>query len=299
MRRTFPKLFFFDLDGTLLAPGSMLTERTLSALRRAIARGAQLALATGGFSFRALQLARMIDDGRGATWTITHNGATLWDPKQRLVSATTMPAEALRRVLDATGPRVWCVYEELTGETGTAVYYAGRHRHGLHHFVWGPQPPAVAPDARRELFPPSGRRRSLRRGELDAVVGAWLIGTPAALRELDASVQQGELLGARYLHWSQRLGQILGNPRLHIVGRDIGPLGTSKGTAAKVLCERLKIPHSATVAFGDADNDLELLELAGTAVAMENATSRVKEVATILAPPNTEDGVAAILERWL
>jgi hypothetical protein len=210
-----------------------------------------------------------------------------------------MPAESLRHVLSVTGPRVWCVYEELSGEHGTAVYYAGRHRHGLHHFVWGPQPPDVAPDTRKSLFPPSGRRRALRRGELDRVVGAWLIGTPEALRELDASVEQDALLGARYLHWSQRLGQILGNSRLRIVGRDIGPLGVSKGTAARALCERLDVPPTATAAFGDADNDLEMLELAGTAVAMENATSRVKEVATVIAPPNTEDGVAAILERWL
>ena len=210
-----------------------------------------------------------------------------------------MPAAAIGHVLDATGPRVWCVYEELSGEEGTAVYYAGRHRHGLHHFVWGPQPPEVAPDTRKALFPPSGRRRALRRGELDRVLGAWLIGTPEALRVLDASVEEDTLLGARYLHWGKRLGEILGNPRLRIVGRDIGPLGVSKGTAAHALCERLGVAPSASAAFGDGDNDLELLELAGTAVAMENGTPRVKEVATFIAPPNTEDGVAAILERWL
>ena len=281
----------------------MLSERTLAALRRAAERGAQLALATGGFSHRALQLARQIDDGKGATWTLTHNGAALWDPQQRLESASTMPPEALRAVLDAAGPRIWCVYEELRGDrgaSGTAVYYAGRHRHALRHFVWGPRPPESAPDARRAVAPGTERRRrALRPEELDRVLGCWLIGTPAALRELDARVENGDLLGARYLHWSQRLGQILGKPRLQIVGRDVGPLGVSKGSAAAGLCARLEIPHNATAAFGDADNDLELLELAGTAVAMENATTRVKEVATIIAPPNTEDGVAAILERWL
>ena len=278
----------------------MLSERTLAALRRAEARGAKLALATGGFSHRALQLARQIDEGRGGTWAITHNGAALWDPEQRLAGASTMPADALRAVLGAAGPRIWCVYEALRGENSTAVYYAGRHRHALRHFVWGPRPPESAPDARRAVAPGTERRRrALRADEIDRVLGCWLIGTPAALRDLDARVENGELLGARYLHWSQRLGQILGKPRLQIVGRDIGPLGVSKGSAAAALCARLEIPHEATAAFGDADNDLEMLELAGTAVAMENATNRVKEVATVIAPPNTEDGVAAILERWL
>jgi hypothetical protein len=170
----------------------------------------------------------------------------------------------------------------------------------LRHFVWGPRPPESAPDSRRALAPGiERRRREPQPDELERVLGTWLIGTPAALRELDATVQQGALLGARYLHWSQRLAEILGQPRLQIVGRDVGPLGISKGVAAERLCARLDVPHGATAAFGDADNDLELLELAGTAVAMENATNRVKEVATITAPRNTEDGVAAILESWL
>jgi hydroxymethylpyrimidine pyrophosphatase-like HAD family hydrolase len=259
-----------------------------------------LVLATGGFSHRALGLARLIDDGRRATWTITHNGAALWDPDQRLTGHETMPVEAMRAVLAAAGPRVWCVYETLRGSDSTSIFYAGRHRHNLRHFVWGPRPAESAPDSRRALAPGiERRRREPRSEELEQVLGAWLIGTPAALRELDATVQQGALLGARYLHWSQRLAEILGQPRLQIVGRDVGPLGISKGVAAERLCARLEVSHAATAAFGDADNDLELLELAGTAVAMENATNRVKEVATITAPPNTEDGVAAILESWL
>jgi len=311
----FPKLIFFDLDGTLLAPGSVLTDRTLNALHRAIERGAQLALATGGFSHRALRLARAIDDGRRATWTVTHNGAAIWDPDQKLVSHEPMSAEAMGAVLDAAGPRVWCVYEELRGDDATAVYYAGRQRHALRQFVWGPQSPdprdrpavlhrlrrapSRVPDAREAILPGSGRRRRPRPEELERVLGCWLIGTPEALEELDARVHEGELLGARYIHWSQRLAQIFGQPRLRIVGRDVGALGVSKGTAAAQLCARLDIAHAETAAFGDADNDLEMLELAGTAVAMQNATPAVKAVAQVTAPPNTEDGVAAILERWI
>ena len=263
-------------------------------------RGAQLALATGGFSHRALGLAKLIDEGRHATWSITHNGAALWDPEQRLVSHETMPVGAMRAVLSASGPRVWCVYEALRGADTTSIYYAGRHRHNLRHFVWGPRPPESAPDSRRALAPGvERRRREPRAEELDRVLGAWLIGTPEALRKLDATVQQGDLLGARYLHWSQRLADILGQPRLQIVGRDVGPLNVNKGIAATRLCARLGVPHTATAAFGDADNDLEMLELAGTAVAMANATNRIREVATLTAPANTEDGVAAILESWL
>jgi hydroxymethylpyrimidine pyrophosphatase-like HAD family hydrolase len=295
-----PRLIFFDLDGTLLAPGSVLTERTRGALRATLDRGVTLALATGGFSHRALQLAREIDEGRGATWTMTHNGGAVWDPGGSLVSHTPMPVGAMRAVLRTAGARVWCVYEALRGKGGTVVYYAGRHRHNLDHFVWGPRPAESAPDARKALAPGvERRRREPSDEELSGVLGCWLIGTPKALRELDGRVEEGALLGARYLHWSQRLAQILNQPRLQLVGRDVGALGISKGAAAERLCARLGVDAKEAAAFGDADNDVEMLELVGTAVAMRNATARVQAVADEVAPPNTEDGVAQTLERWL
>jgi hydroxymethylpyrimidine pyrophosphatase-like HAD family hydrolase len=295
-----PPLIFFDLDGTLLGPGSTLTERTKAALDAATDRGARLVLATGGFSYRAVRLAREIDAGRGVTWTITHNGGALWDPTGTLMSHATMPVEAMRAVLGAAGPRVWCVYEALRGADHTAVFYAGRHRHNLHHFVWGPRPPESAPDARKAVAPGvERRRRAPTDEELSGVLGSWLIGTPDALKALDAQVKDGALLGARYLHWSQRMAQILGKPRLQIVGRDVGPLGVTKATAAERLCARLGVAAADAAAFGDADNDVELLELVGRSVAMRNATAAVKRVAREVAPPNTSDGVAQTLERWL
>jgi hydroxymethylpyrimidine pyrophosphatase-like HAD family hydrolase len=295
----FPKLLFFDLDGTLLAPGSVLTDRTLAALRAALDRGASLALATGGFSYRALQVARRIDGGAGRTWTATHNGAALWDPSGGLAYHHTMPADAMQAVLEVAGPRVWCVYEALSGEDETAVYYAGRHRKDLSHFVWGPQPPDAAPDvlhAARRAPRRTGRVGDERLGQ---VLGCWLLGSPEALASADSRVINGELLGARYLMWSQRLARILGRPRLAIVGRDIGPLGTHKGVAAGWLADHLKVDSGDTAAFGDADNDVEMLRFAGTAVAMANATPEAMAEANLVAPSHAEDGVARILEEWM
>ena len=112
-----------------------------------------------------------------------------------------------------------------------------------------------------------------------AVLGAWCIGSPEALAALDAQVEDGRLRGARYLPWSSRLGQLLGRPRLNLAGRDMQASGCSKGAAAGWLCQRLGIDPQDTAAFGDADNDLELLDFAGTAVVMANATPRVMALA--------------------
>ena len=53
------------------------------------------------------------------------------------------------------------------------------------------------------------------------------------------------------------------------------------------------------MAFGDSENDIEMLELAGISYAMENAEEAVKEIATKVAPANSQAGVYQVLENWL
>jgi hydroxymethylpyrimidine pyrophosphatase-like HAD family hydrolase len=303
-RSPFPRALFFDLDGTLLAPGSLLTTRTAAALRAAAGQGAQLVLATGGFSDRACRLARSLGrDLPGGTWAVSHNGGAVWSPDGRLVHQVVTPPAAMRALVEAAGPGVWCIFEALAGAGRTEVFHAGRSRADLTHFIWGPEPPAAAPDTSGRVTPawrPLWRRaRRVSPEVFEGVLGAWVLGTPQALRDLDAQAGDGRLLGARYLRWSQRLGQILARPRLAIVGRDVGPLGSSKGAAARWICERLAIAPAEVAAFGDADNDIELLDFAGTAVAMANATPNVLARADLVAPPHTADGVAQVLEDWL
>jgi hydroxymethylpyrimidine pyrophosphatase-like HAD family hydrolase len=331
-----PAALFFDLDGTLLAPGAVLTGRTAAALQAAAGAGATLVLSTGGFSGRTHHLARILGASiPQGVWTVTHNGAAIWDPAGRLVHHHPLPGAALEAALAHAGPRVWVTYEAVDhrpaeGESHTGVYYAGRLRHEMVPFLWGPQEDrgGRAPQegsggrgAEPQAGGPGGdvpvgleprwdwrRARSPATYNRAAVLGAWCIGSPEALAALDAQVEGGRLRGARYLPWSSRLGQLLGRPRLNLAGRDMQASGCSKGAAASWLCHRLGIDPQDTAAFGDADNDLELLDFAGTAVVMANATPRVMALAqatpegsprVLVAPSNREDGVARVLASWL
>ena len=60
-----------------------------------------------------------------------------------------------------------------------------------------------------------------------------------------------------------------------------------------------QIQSSEIMAFGDSENDMEMLELAGISYAMENGDERVKGVADYLAPANTEAGVLQVIEQYL
>ncbi len=80
---------------------------------------------------------------------------------------------------------------------------------------------------------------------------------------------------------------------------DIMNHGTNKGIALTALANSLGLSRNQTLAFGDYLNDFELLEAAGTAVAMANAHPRIKEIADKLAPSNNDHGVITVLERLL
>ena len=60
---------------------------------------------------------------------------------------------------------------------------------------------------------------------------------------------------------------------------EVMPVGISKGEALRRLCAIKGIPLTQTVAFGDALNDVELLDLAGLGIAMSHAPEALREVA--------------------
>lgn len=80
---------------------------------------------------------------------------------------------------------------------------------------------------------------------------------------------------------------------------DIMAADAGKGRALTALAETMGVEKHQIAAFGDYLNDLELLQAAGTAWAMENAHPDVKAIAHHIAPPNTEAGVVTVLRDLL
>ena len=75
--------------------------------------------------------------------------------------------------------------------------------------------------------------------------------------------------------------------------------GVTKAAGLELVAELLGFTLDRVVAFGDGENDVELLESAGYAVAVANAHERVLEVADFVCPRDREEGVAAVLEAYL
>ena len=88
----------------------------------------------------------------------------------------------------------------------------------------------------------------------------------------------------------------------HLVARqtiEITAASASKGSALESACRFLGISPAEVVAFGDAENDIEMFRVAGASVAMGQASAAVRSAATMVSAAGRDDGVAVALERLL
>lgn len=72
---------------------------------------------------------------------------------------------------------------------------------------------------------------------------------------------------------------------------DIIPASGGKGVGVERILAHFHLDRAQALAFGDGDNDLEMLGAVGRGVAMGNASQRLKAAADAVCPPVTEDGI--------
>jgi Cof subfamily protein (haloacid dehalogenase superfamily) len=126
-------------------------------------------------------------------------------------------------------------------------------------------------------------------------VKAWLPEAPTKIvcvGEPEALDGVGERMRARF---ADRLWVTKSLPKF----LEFATLGVSKGSGMAFLSKRLGFSRERTIAFGDGENDVELVEWAGYGIAVENAHERVKAAADWVCPPAAHEGVAAVLEALL
>ena len=79
---------------------------------------------------------------------------------------------------------------------------------------------------------------------------------------------------------------------------EASPAGVTKASGLVELCKYLNIDLSATVAIGDAPNDIEILKTVGAAVAMGNAEPEIKKLADFVTDDNDHDGVVKAIQKY-
>ena len=74
--------------------------------------------------------------------------------------------------------------------------------------------------------------------------------------------------------------------------------GVSKSKSLARVCEQLGIQSSEVMAFGDAQNDMDMIRFAGHGVAMGNACDELKAMADEVTLDNNHDGIAVTIEKY-
>jgi Cof subfamily protein (haloacid dehalogenase superfamily) len=148
-----------------------------------------------------------------------------------------------------------------------------------------------------EVTPEAARYASFQEIELH-VVGPlldWLRKPPTKLVVVGDPKQLDELGARMRAHFGGRLFIAKSLPFfLEFADPDV-----SKGSGLQFVADLLGFTAEETVAFGDGENDLELLDWAGYAVAVENADPQVKARANFVCPSVQEEGVAQVIEAFL
>ena len=148
-----------------------------------------------------------------------------------------------------------------------------------------------------EVTPAARRYADFQHLELH-VVGdllAWLDAPPTKLVVIDEPEVLDDLearLKARFdgrLYISKSLPYFL----------ELASPEVTKASGLDFLAPRIGFSRERTVAFGDGENDVELLEWAGYAVAVANAHERVLQAADLVCPSVDEEGVAQVIEAFL
>jgi Cof subfamily protein (haloacid dehalogenase superfamily) len=258
--------FACDLDRTLLPETLELGGRTLTAVSAARAAGIRVLVVTGRMfqSVRPYVLAAGIEEP-----VVCYQGAVVAEPGSgRFLRHVPIPLELAREAIgavEAEGFRLNCyVNDEL--------YVA-------------------------KLTPEAERYASFQSLEIQ-VVGdllAWLEAPPTKL----VAVDDPERLDRLEARMKERFeGRLYISKSLPYFLEFASPEVT-KGSGMAFLAEHLGFAAERTVAFGDGENDVELLEWAVYGVAVENAHPRLAAVADWSCPSAEEEGVAQVIEAYL
>jgi HAD superfamily hydrolase (TIGR01484 family) len=281
------KLIAVDVDGTLLTSKGTISDRTRDALRRAVAGGAILAVATGRRRRTAEPIVAQLDLPH---YLASSQGAAIWQDGE-LLGHSHLPAPNARvalglaralgmaAVILGNALREDVIFVDGDWEANAPLAsYLTRNRQFLRPF----DEEALAHDPIELIYMDAMERLE----RLDEV----LTGHRAAPEE-DASAEEGPSPARPLWRVIFSRNQFTAGGAIEVVGPD-----TSKAAALALLCERLGITPAQVVAFGDNVNDVEMLAFAGLGVAMGNSTADAFAVADRVAPSNDEDGIAVTLE---
>lgn len=258
-----------DLDGTLLSPDGTISDANKLILRQAMDKNIRVILASGRRYLSAERFARELDI---EDYIIAYSGG--WIKRiadEKPIVSFDMPALQSAEYIKYVRNKV-----DLVGVYIDDTFYVQQENESLTRYE---------------------ARSHLKAVEVDDV-SDYILQSEAKPTKI-FTLANPVILETISNEMSERFAGVLDFVKSWDNYLEVGPAGINKGSSLKILARMTNLNLGNSVFFGDQQNDIPAMEVCGISVAMGNATDEVKNRATMIAPDNTQDGVARVLERMI
>jgi len=267
------KLIAIDMDGTLLNNEEKVSERNKKSIMEATKKGVQVVVSTGRIFSSATYFAKLI---KVVTPIISCNGAYVSEyHKDNIILENPIKKNDLKNIIE-TLEKNNLYYHFYDNEN---FYTKDLEYNSLKYYEWN------------------------KKQDEENKINIQIIEDPLNFIEKEnVKVYKIVVMDNDMERIQNSRIELSKNKEIEIVSSWHGSLdimykGVSKGKALKQLCNLYDISREEVIAIGDNENDLSMLEYAGTSVAMGNGIDIVKEYATHVTDTNDNDGVAKIIEK--
>ncbi|MEW9051397.1 MAG: Cof-type HAD-IIB family hydrolase [Neobacillus sp.] len=262
-------LIALDLDGTLLKDDKTISSKTKEVLRKAREEGHVVMIATGR-PYRSSEM--YYHELNLDTPIVNFNGAFMHHPRDKSWGFFHDPLD-VKVAKDIVEACRSFNFHNIIAEVIDDVYFHYHDEKLLDIFGMG-NPKVTTGDLRNYLK--------------DSPTSLLIHTEEEHLREIRQHLSDVHAEVIDHRSWAAPW---------HVI--EIIKVGLSKAVGLKKASDYFNIPKERIIAFGDEDNDLEMLEYAGRGIAMGNAIEKVKNIANETTLTNEEDGIGVYLSDLL
>lgn len=264
------KLLVLDLDGTLTNNKKEITDYTLQTLIEAQEKGIKIVLASGRPTYGIAPIAEKLELKKFGGYILSYNGGEIIDWQTgEMMYENVLDNEVLPYL-----------YQCSKNNNFAIVTYKDKYVITEH-----PNDEYVLKEAILNVMETLKVDNFLEAIDFP-VPKCLIVGESARLAELEKVM---------YEKLKEKMGVYRSEPYF----LELVPKGIDKAQSLAVLLEKIGATREEMVAVGDGFNDKSMIEFAGLGVAMANAQDVVKQTADYITLSNEEDGVAAVVRKFM
>ncbi|WEG73526.1 Cof-type HAD-IIB family hydrolase [Vagococcus intermedius] len=252
------KLLAFDIDGTLYDSNKKLLPSSIQAIKELQAAGHFVTLATG----RSLMSSQEVISELGVENYILCNGAYAFCQNELTHSFPIDKNELKKVVALANEEQIDILYQTLDNVKQQGPFIHQRNQE------------------KQEGYSEFKASYEFDIEEEDAIYQAIMFCDRQTEQLFEPVLDK-----LRFTRWNED-------------GLDVIAATGSKAETLGLIARQQGIAQADIIAFGDGDNDIEMLDYAGLGIAMGNASETVKRVADDVTASHDEDGIALALKKY-